>query len=102
MEKLVRDLIPDIIKGSGKKPKFKKATSDHEFKKLLKLKIVEEAQELLWADEKTELEEIADISEIIYSLLGVMNKTVHDLDEAIKSKLFEKGGFKQRFILETR
>lgn len=63
--KLVRDNIPSIIQKDGKKANVR-ILDDKEFLNSLKIKLVEEVNEYLESDD---IDEIADILEVIYSLL---------------------------------
>jgi len=68
-EKLVRDNIPDIIKKSGKDCVIE-IMDDVEYVKELNKKLAEEVDEYLSSGS---IEEIADIMEVIYSILEVKN-----------------------------
>ena len=95
--KLVRDKIPDIIEQSGKKANYH-SLDYKEFQHALKVKLVEEANELLNAKTpKEELEELADIYEIIMFF-------THDPSEvkmAAFKKRKERGWFAKHIFLES-
>jgi predicted house-cleaning noncanonical NTP pyrophosphatase (MazG superfamily) len=96
-EKLVRDRIPDIIRQDGGDPRVR-VVSGTELDKLIRLKIVEEAQELLTSGED---EEIADILEVLEALLVHRSIDHAAIDDARLKKREERGGFEKGFVLET-
>jgi len=61
--KLIRDLIPEIIKSKGKIPDIK-VLNDQDYKTELDLKLQEEVKEYLTDDN---CDELADIIEVIYA-----------------------------------
>lgn len=98
INKLVRDLIPDIIRKNGETPVTKIIEDDHEFIQELKRKLLEEVSEFLDSDNSAE--EIADVWEVLFALvyaLGLNRQTVEDLR---LQKQKEKGGFRNRTFLE--
>ena len=95
-EKLVRDRIPDIIRKRGEVPKVRVAEK-HEVDDLIRLKVVEEAQELLQSSND---EEIADILEALEALLEHRGIDWSAIDEIRTRKKDERGGFDKRFVLE--
>lgn len=94
--KLVRDLIPQIIEKSGKKFDTHIA-NDEEYGKLLEEKLQEEVNEYL-GDKN--LEELADVLEVLVGLAGHLGYTEEELFEKRKQKKFERGGFKEKIVLE--
>ena len=69
--KLVRDKIPEIIK--------------------------EEVKEYL---EDNNVEELADIVEVIYGILNSMNVSIDDFEKVRKGKAEKKGAFKEKIFLQ--
>lgn len=101
-KKLVRDRIPEIIKESGGKPQV--ATLDKEnFFRVIKIKIEEEAYELLQAEDREKIiDEIIDIQELIDTLIAEMGITRFEFWELQRRKNKERGGFKKRlFLIKT-
>lgn len=102
--KLVRDNIPDIIKertGSG--PEQRIAADDREFESFLLKKIVEEAIELQHSGEHNNLEEeIADINELIQTLLTLRNKKAEEIALVQEEKRKKNGGFEKRIIMLSK
>jgi len=95
-EKLVRDGIPEIIEKSGGAPKLRIATGE-ELDLFLRMKIVEEAQELL---ETGDIDEIVDIYEALESF-AVHRKVDSGLLETQKlAKKLARGSFTKGFVLE--
>lgn len=94
-DKLVRDNIPDIIHDQGKGVCFR-VLSDTEFKEYLHRKLDEEVAEF---HKSKSLEELADITEVLYALAEVYGHSVFDLGRMRRRKLFEKGGFIKRICL---
>ena len=93
--KLVRDKIPEIIKNSSKIPIIH-AANDEEYLEKLKEKLQEEVKEFL---EEDNIEELADILEVIYALKDFKFKQ-EDLEEIREKKKEQRGGFKDKIILE--
>ncbi len=95
-EKLVRDKIPEIIRQDGGDPRVR-AVTGNEFDRLIRLKVVEEAQELLNSGED---EEIADILEALEALLLHRSIERAAIEELRLKKREERGGFEKGFVLE--
>ena len=72
--KLVRDKIPSIIEAEGRKVNIKQLNND-EFKNELNKKLLEEVNEYL---EDNNVEELADIVEVIYGLIKSMGLSMED------------------------
>lgn len=99
-KKLVRDLIPDIIKSNGEEPTTK-ILDDTEYKFELEKKLVEECNEVLGTKNSEErMEELADVVEVIRSLAGVEGKSFEDVLDIAKKKRDKRGGFEQKIFLE--
>lgn len=94
--KLVRDNIPEVIKSNNEVP-ITRILSDDEYKKCLDIKLLEEVNEYLKDDN---LEEIADVMEVIYSILKYKNIRFNELEKVIKGKREKKGSFDKKIFLE--
>jgi predicted house-cleaning noncanonical NTP pyrophosphatase (MazG superfamily) len=95
-DKLVRDLIPDIIRSKGCEPKFHFA-AQAEYEVKLREKLDEEVREYLGSGDP---EELADIQEVVHALAGLHDYTPEQLEAVRLKKATERGGFKERIILE--
>ena len=93
--KLVRDKIPDIIRAQGEMA-FTRVLEIEEYKKHLDKKLDEEIKEY-----RTDhnLEELADILEVIYALCKADGHTIEELHALRKNKYDERGGFDDRIFL---
>ncbi|MBP7654106.1 nucleoside triphosphate pyrophosphohydrolase [Candidatus Dependentiae bacterium] len=99
--KLVRDKIPEIIENDGKKYEMKIVSND-EAKLLLAEKIKEEADEFLKDPSK---EEMADILEVVLSMIKKSNWTFEEIEKIRIQKAEKRGGFEKNIFLvstETR
>lgn len=94
--KLVRDRIPEIIEKSGKTCVCEVLSHEHYIKKLNE-KLVEEVKEYL---ESESVEELADISEVIHSILNFKNVNIEEFKRVRLEKLEARGGFMNRILLK--
>lgn len=97
MQKLVRDQIPKIIEKTGRRCNVR-VLDRTEYYLELKNKLGEEVNEFL-ADEN--LEELADIVEVIYELTKVIGHDIKELNAMRRKKNSEKGSFNQRLFIES-
>ncbi|MPQ44019.1 nucleoside triphosphate pyrophosphohydrolase [Clostridium tarantellae] len=96
-DKLVRDLIPDIINKSGKQCEYEIVSKDNKVKRLEE-KLIEEVNEYL-ADKN--LEELADIMEVLFALAKNLGYSEKDLFDKRLEKKINRGGFDKGIILTT-
>ena len=94
--KLVRDKIPEIIKNKGAVP-ITHIADDEEYWQKLKEKLQEEVDEFLKDGNE---EELADILEVIYAICDFKNFDKEKLELFRKKKAEERGGFKNKIILD--
>lgn len=94
--KLVRDKIPEIIENSGRRAQYH-FLSEEEYLTALDKKLLEEVEEYQ-ADKN--LEEMADILEVLYTICSARGYTREDLEEKRKEKFFKRGGFEKKLFLE--
>ncbi|WP_133014825.1 nucleoside triphosphate pyrophosphohydrolase [Clostridium cuniculi] len=94
--KLVRDLIPEVIKKSGKECDIEIANMEQRTG-LLEAKLMEEVNEYL---EDKNLEELADVMEVLFGIAHNLGYTEEDLLNKRKEKLEERGGFMKGIILK--
>ncbi len=98
--KLVRDLIPKIIKDEDGRDVPVRSLDDSEFEKYLRQKIVEEATELLHADSDHNLvEEIADVREILDTIEKLKGITPEQIKQIQAQKRTKRGGFDDRLLM---
>lgn len=95
--KLVRDKIPAIIESKGKTPNTR-ILSDKEYAAELERKLDEEVGEF---HKDKNLEELADILEVVYALTEHIGSTKEELFAANEKKRAERGGFSDRIFLTS-
>ena len=97
--KLVRDNIPNIIKGKGETP-ITKILDDATYKNELEKKLYEEYQEVLESSGDNRAEELADMIEIIRALAKLENKSLQDIIDIANDKNIKRGAFEEKIFLE--
>ena len=93
--KLVRDKIPAIIEQNGQVPVVR-ILGDAEYAYYLEQKLDEEVSEF---HKDKNVEELADILEVVYALAENMGQTKEELQEVCQKKHDERGGFRDRIFL---
>ena len=93
--KLVRDNIPEIMINNGAKP-VTRTLEDNEYYEELKKKLLEETKEFL---ESNNIEEIADIEEVILAILKYNDWSWEKLENIRKNKVDKKGSFIKKIFL---
>lgn len=100
MAKLVRDLIPAIIRAGGGRPTVRSA-SPAEYAQLLRHKLVEEAGEVLESgDRDGTLDELADVCEVVLALAATLGFSWADIEAARRAKKDRCGGFAAAVVLD--
>ena len=99
MGKLVRDLIPEIIRKNGDEPVSWQLRDDEIFGALTS-KLLEEAEELRTAAPHEQLEEAADVYEVLRAIATTMGVSMEQVASRAEQKRTERGGFDQRIWLE--
>ncbi len=94
--KLVRDKIDSIIKGDNKIP-LTRIADNKEFFIKLKEKLREEVNEF---QQSSEVEELADILEVVYALANHQGISIEELNQIRIKKAEQRGLFTRRLILE--
>lgn len=94
--KLVRDRIPEIIRAQGKMCETR-TLSDGEYLEALHQKLREELDEYLVSGS---LEELADLVEVVYGILGARQVTMDEFEAIRLKKVRERGAFGERVWLE--
>lgn len=97
--KLVRDLIPQVIESTGKEFRTR-ILDEEEYTKELVVKLKEESEEYFAAQSSKELlEELADMLEVIRALVVVHGATWEELEVLREKKVEARGGFQERVFL---
>ncbi|MBE6711193.1 MAG: phosphoribosyl-ATP pyrophosphohydrolase [Ruminococcaceae bacterium] len=94
--KLIRDRIPEIIAKNGQTARVRVLT-DEEYLAKLDEKLGEELAEYL-ADGN--IEELADLLEVLYAAALARGTTAEQLDEIRRKKAEERGAFAEKLLLE--
>jgi predicted house-cleaning noncanonical NTP pyrophosphatase (MazG superfamily) len=95
--KLVRDKIPEIIEGSGKICETV-ILSENEYLQMVDAKLDEELAEY---HKDQNIEELADLLEVIYAAAKARGYTIEQLERVRKEKAEKRGGFEKRILLKT-
>jgi predicted house-cleaning noncanonical NTP pyrophosphatase (MazG superfamily) len=90
--KLVRDLVPRVIIESGAQPIIRQVVGN-ELGFHLAAKLIEELNELWNAGPATELEELADLEEVVRAMATNRGYFWSEVEEARKAKRASRGGF---------
>jgi len=100
--KLVRDLIPDLIRQSGRTVEVCYLTGD-ELITALGAKLIEEAQEAAEVvhSRKDLVEELADVREVIAAIMAAGGITEHEVAERAVIKVQERGAFRSGAWLDS-
>ena len=93
--KLVRDRIPEIIASQGKTCRTQ-TLDDHAYQQMLEEKLQEELNEYL---ESKDLEELADLLEVIHAVIDAKGYSWEQLETLRLEKHKQRGGFEKRLLL---
>ena len=96
--KLVRDKIPEIIRSQGQIPHIR-TLNDDEFYMALEQKLDEETAEF---HKEKNLEELADILEVVYALAEDLGYSKSELLQTYDRKHEKRGGFRDRIFLISK
>ena len=95
--KLVRDKIPQIIE-SNNEICHVEILDEKTYLEKLNEKLQEEMREYL---ESGEIEELADLEEVLRAILDVKNVSYEEFESIRKSKVEKRGAFKKKIFLES-
>ena len=95
--KLVRDKIPEIIEKNNESC-ITRILNDEEYLRELNRKFQEEMNEYL---ESGEIEELADIEEVLRAILETKKCLYQDFEKIRLAKVEKRGAFKQKIFLES-
>lgn len=98
--RLVRDLIPQLVKDAGHNVQFR-ALDDSDKPRFLKQKVVDEAHELLHAEMGEETEEVGDVLEALEALIRVRDYGRENLRRVKDGKKKRRGGFERCWVVEA-
>ena len=90
--KLVRDRIPEIIEAKGDKCEIN-ILSDEEYLKMIDAKLDEELAEY---HKDQNIEELADLLELIYAATVAHGYSIKELEETRKAKAEKRGSFNKK------
>ena len=93
--KLVRDRIPEIIESTGKSCKTE-ILSDEDYLKMVDAKLDEELSEY---HQDQNLEELADLLEVIRAAAVARGYTLEDLEHVRAEKAAKRGAFDKKILL---
>ena len=93
--KLVRDRIPEIIEVSGKTCKTE-ILKDEEYLRMIDAKLDEELAEY---HNDQNIEELADLIEVIYAAAAARGYTIEQLEQVRAAKAEKRGGFQKKILL---
>ena len=94
--KLVRDYIPEIIVSSGKIC-VTDILSDEEYVRMVDAKLDEELAEY---HKDQNIEELADLMEVIYAAAISRGYTLEQLEQVRAEKAAKRGGFAKKILLK--
>lgn len=95
-DKLIRDLIPEIIESAGKKCVYE-TLSDKEYVEKLNEKILEKTNKFV----KTgSVDALADIGEVMHAILAYKNVSLQEFQRVRLEKLEMQGGYEKRILLK--
>jgi predicted house-cleaning noncanonical NTP pyrophosphatase (MazG superfamily) len=97
-EKMIRDLVPSVAARNGDKISVRRAAPG-EVAPLLRAKLAEELDEVMFARSDEVLGELADLVEVAYAMACAYGYSPDALDEARREKLRERGGFSQNLVM---
>lgn len=96
---LVRDSVPKILKDEGRELRFRQV-AEPEYPAVLKRKLVETSQRLEEAEWGVEQEEIADLLELLETLINLRGYDKDTLRSIKEGKWRKRGGFEKGYLLE--
>lgn len=96
--KLIRDKIPEIIAKDNGKTCVTRIMSDDEYLESLNIKMQEELNEYL---ESGEVEELADLEEVLRAILDVKGISYDEFQKIRNEKALKRGAFKKKIFLES-
>ena len=96
--KLVRDKIPEIIEDDNGSTCMIGVMNHDEYLNALNVKMQEELNEYL---ESGEIEELADLEEVLRAILDAKNISYQEFENIRRMKVEKRGAFKKKIFLES-
>ena len=94
--KLVRDRIPEIIEQGGDRCRTQ-VLSDEDYLRMVDAKLDEELAEY---HKDQNIEELADLMEVIYAAAIARGYTLEELERVRAEKAEKRGGFAEKILLK--
>ncbi len=99
--KLVRDKIPELLDKNGGETETE-ILSEEKYIKCLYEKLGEECKEVIETKSREDLiEELADLYEVILSLIKVKNISMEEIETTRIQKREKRGGFDSKIFLKS-
>lgn len=95
-DKLVRDRIPEIVRENDERP-ITHVADGETYADRLADKLAEEAAEF---DESREVEELADVLEVVAAILAHEDWSREELEAVRREKRAKRGGFSEGVVLD--
>ena len=95
-DKLVRDKVPEIIEKSGKQCEIE-ILSDEKYLEMIDKKLDEELAEY---HKDKNLEELADLLEVIYAATKARGHSIEELEKVRTEKAEKRGNFDKKILLK--
>ncbi|WP_240419672.1 nucleoside triphosphate pyrophosphohydrolase [Paenibacillus periandrae] len=96
--KLIRDKIPQVMDTNGVTYIIIKL-NDQEYVEKLNEKLQEELDEYIASESKEQVEELADLVELIYAILENKGVSIEEFENIRLKKKEERGGFEEKLLL---
>lgn len=96
---LVRDAVPKLLEAEGRALRFRPVNPE-EYPSVLKRKVVETARRLEASDFGVEQEEIADLLELLETLINLRRYDTESLRSIKEGKWRKRGGYERGFLLD--
>jgi len=96
--KLIRDKIPEVMDANGVTYEVRELT-DEEYIQKLNEKLQEELDEYLSAKPEDQVEELADLVELVYAILTQKGTSIEEFEAVRLKKQDNRGGFEKRLLL---
>ena len=98
-DKLVRDRIPEIIREAGRTCGTETYTDENAFRRALRDKLIEEANEAANASEGELAAELADLQEVVDAVISAYGLNANAVRSLQEQRRAERGAFSNRLRL---